>query len=148
VTERESGSMTVELVVLTPVLVLFALFAIAVGRYEMARDQVIGAARAGAEAASVASSPSQADAVARAAAMSGADNLGHTCSNLKVTTDTSDFATENSIGVEGSVSVEGSVGVTVACQVSYSGLLFPGMPGSTMVRAVQTAPIDPYRTVQ
>jgi Flp pilus assembly protein TadG len=135
-TRDEPGSMTVELVVLTPVLVLFALLGVAFGRYELAREAVIGAARAAAEAASVVASPSQAEPAASSAAAPGVEGLGHACTALTVETDVSDF-------VPG-----GSVRVTVSCQVSFSDLLVPGVPGSTVVRVVQTAPIDPYRSVQ
>ena len=45
-------------------LVLFALLAIALGRYELAREQVIGAARDAAEAASVVPSAAQAESAA------------------------------------------------------------------------------------
>jgi len=41
------GSLTVELVVLTPVIILFVLVALALGRFELAHEQVVDAARAG-----------------------------------------------------------------------------------------------------
>lgn len=41
----------------------------------------------------------------------------------------------------------GYVTVSVTCQVSLSDLSAPGIPGSTIIRASTTAPIDPYRSV-
>jgi hypothetical protein len=40
------------------------------------------------------------------------------------------------------------VTVTVICRVSVADLSVPGMPGSVVVRATSSAPIDPYRSVQ
>ncbi len=131
----ERGSFTVELVLLTPVLVVFALLAIGLGRYELGREQVIGAARAAAEAASVAPTAADAQSEAIGAATPVTQGLGHTCSAFDVTTDASGF------------SPGGSVSVTVTCRVDFSDLLVPGLAGTTTVSAVQVAPIDPYRSV-
>ena len=49
----DGGSLTVELVVLTPVLLIIALATLVFGRVSEARQQVVEAARAGAEAAAV-----------------------------------------------------------------------------------------------
>jgi len=135
-TETSRGSMTVELVLLTPVIVLFALMAVGMGRYEIAREEIVGAARAAAESASVVASPSEAAAAASSTAMSGLQGLGGSCSGTRISTDTADF-------VPG-----GSVTVTVSCEVSFADLLVPGMPGSAVIRVVESAPIDPYRSVQ
>jgi hypothetical protein len=132
----ESGSLTVELVLLTPIIVVFALLAVGLGRYELAREAVIGSARASAEAAAVAASASQAQAAASTSAGPGVSDLGNGCASLEVSTDTSQFAPG------------GSVSVTVTCRISFADLLVPGLPGSTTVTAVQSAPIDPYRSVQ
>lgn len=135
VRNSEVGSMTVELVLLVPVVVMFALLAVGFGRYELARQQIIGAARAGAEAAAVVESPSEAPPAAQSAAAPGIQSLGHACVGLEVATDTTHFQPG------------GFVRVTVSCQVSFSDLLVPGLPGSAVVTAAQSAPIDPYRSV-
>ncbi len=132
---RDHGSMTVELVLLVPIVVVFALLAVGFGRYELARQQVIGAARAGAEAAAVVASPSDAQPAAQSAATPGIESLGHDCVELEVGTDTARFEPG------------GFVRVSVTCHVAFSDLLVPGLPGSAVVSAVQTAPIDPYRSV-
>jgi TadE-like protein len=132
----ESGSLTAELVLLTPVVVIFALFAVGLGRYELAREAVIGSARAAAEAAAVAESASQAQAAASTSAEPEVQALRNGCTDLIVDTNTSQF------------DPGGSVSVKVSCRISFSDLLVPGFPGSTVVTAVQVAPIDPYRSVQ
>ncbi|MCL4413865.1 MAG: pilus assembly protein [Actinobacteria bacterium] len=133
--QYESGSMVVELVVLVPLLVLVALLCVALGRFEMAREQVIGAARSGAEAASVMATASQAEAAASAAAVPSVFGQARACSHLGVRTNVSRYEPG------------GSVAVTVACQVSLSDLFVPGVPGVVRVEATEDAPIDPYRVV-
>ena len=129
------GSLTVELVVLTPVVALFLIVALAFGRYSLAREQVVGGARAAADAVSVAGSAAQAEQVATAAAMPVLQS-SHSCTNPTVTVDAGSFA-------PGSV-----VRVSVTCRVALSDLLVPGFPGTTTVGAVQDAAIDPYRAIQ
>ena len=131
----ERGSISTELVVLVPVLVLFLLIAVALGRYESVRQQVIGAARAAADAAAVVSSPSQAQAAAYLAAGSVV-TARWACAGLVVSTDVSRF-------VPGGV-----VRVDVTCRIDLSDLVVPGLPGATSVSSVQVATIDPYRAVQ
>jgi len=135
-TSGENGSLTVELVVLTPVVVMFVLVTVAFGRFELAREQVVGAARAGAEAAAVVPSAADAQSAAFAAAAPVVANQAHTCTQLNVVTDTEHF-------VPG-----GYVGVAVSCQIDFSDLLIPGFPGHVVVHADVNAPIDPYRSVQ
>jgi hypothetical protein len=129
------GSMTVELVVLTPVIILFVLVALAMGRFELAREQVVSAARAGAEAASVVSVAGDAQSTALSVVSPDISDQVHTCADLTVVTDTSHF-------IPG-----GSVSVTVSCQIGFTDLLIPGFPGHEVVQATVTAPIDPYRSL-
>lgn len=132
----ERGSMTVELVVLTPVLVLFMLIAVSFGRVERARQEVVAAARAGAEAASVMPSAGQAGVAASEAAVPSVFGQQFTCHPFEVSTNTSDFRPG------------GSVAVSVSCSVNLSDLLVPGFPGSVNISASRSAPVDPYRVVQ
>ena len=131
----ETGSAAVEAVVLVPVLVLFAVLAIGFGRYEMLRAELIGDARAGAEAASVMQSPQQASAAAEAVASPGGLQQGGMCARPRVVTDTSDF-------VPG-----GTVRLSVSCSANLAGLGIPGLTGVAGVTVAQGAPIDEYRTV-
>ena len=131
----DGGSLTVELVVLTPVVFLFAVMVLAFGRVADAHEQVAEAARAGAQAAAVAPSAAQAAAAAESDADEGLIDRSTLCASAQVTTDTQSF-------VPG-----GSVRVTVVCRVDLADLSVPGLPGSTSVRATAVAPIDPYRAV-
>ena len=131
----ERGSLTVELVVLTPVLLIMALSMLAFGRVAETRQQVVEAARAGAEAASIAPDAARAEVASGAAAGGGTDSFSRSCLEPVVLTDASQFHPG------------GSVTVTVVCHVPLADVAIPGIPGSTVVRASSTAPIDPYRSV-
>lgn len=128
--------MTAELVVLTPVVVLFALLAVGLGRYQAARQEVTDAAHAGAEAASIAAGSSGAGSAAQETAMAALGSQAHMCHSPIVTTDVSSFGSG------------GSVRVTVICHVDLSDLLVPGFPGGVSVTSMQVAPIDPFRMVR
>lgn len=120
---------------LTSVVMIFALLAIALGRYEATRAQVIGAARAAAEAAAVVPSATQAPSAASAAAIPELTGNGASCKRSTVSTDTWRFAPGS------------NVSVTVTCTVELSDLGVPGLPGEATVVVTQVAPIDPYRAV-
>ena len=130
------GSVTAELVVLAPVLFLFALVAVGLGRYQGARQEVVDAAHAGAEAASLAATSAGAGPAAQGSALAALQAQTHMCPNPLVTTDVSGFRSG------------GAVRVTVACRVGLSDLFVPGLPGNSTVTATETAPIDPYRVVR
>lgn len=134
-TRGDRGSLTVEVVVLAPVVVMFALATLAFGRVSQARQQVVEAARAGAQAAAVGSDATDAQQAAQTAASNGILASSHTCSNPQITANVAHF-------VPG-----GYVVVEVTCHVELSDLLVPGLPGSTTVQASSTAPIDPYRSM-
>jgi Flp pilus assembly protein TadG len=129
------GSLSVELVVLTPVLALFLLVSLAFGRYALAREQMVGGARAAADAAAIAGSALVAQRTAVAAATPVLQS-NHSCTHPSVSVDVASFA-------PGAV-----VRVSVSCRVDFSDLLVPGFPGSTTISAVQAAVIDPFRTIQ
>jgi len=131
----EKGSLTVELVVLTPVLLLVVLVVVAFGRVAEARQQVVEAARAGAELASVQPDGAAAEQEAELDATVGTSDHALTCATETVTTDISHFRPR------------GHVTVTVTCRVPLADLSVTGLPGSTTVQATSTAPIDPYRSV-
>ncbi|MHB1548970.1 MAG: TadE/TadG family type IV pilus assembly protein [Acidimicrobiales bacterium] len=134
-TRDERGSLTVELVVLLPVLAAFLLAVVAAGRIEHARELVAGAARAGAEIASVQATAPEAEADARSAASLGLIGPAQLCPAGSVDTGTGQFFPG------------GTVTVKVRCRVPLSGFVLPGLPGTTVVRAVAVAPIDPYRAM-
>ena len=114
----ESGSVTAELVLLTPLLLLLLLFVVALGRLSGARLEVDGAAAQAARAASIARDPATAVAMATqtATAALGSDHV--TCAQLTVSTNTAQFAPG------------GSVAVTVTCTVALSDLTGLRLPAS------------------
>jgi Flp pilus assembly protein TadG len=130
----ESGSVTAELVLLTPLLILLLLFVVALGRLAGARLDVDGAAAQAARAASIAADPSAAAAMARqtVSAALGSDDV--TCGQLTVSTDTAQF------------SPGGSVAVTVTCVVGLSDLTGLRLPASESVTSTATSVIDIYRS--
>jgi len=131
----ERGSFTVELVVLTPIITLFVLMTLAFGRYALAREQVVGGARAAADAVAVAGSAGQAQQSALAAAIPILQS-SRSCIDPKVAVDSQSFA-------PGAV-----VRVTVSCRVELSDLIASGLPGSTTVQVSESAVVDPYRAAR
>lgn len=133
---NESGSVTAELVLLTPLLILLLLFVVALGRLSGARLEVDGAAAQAARAASIAQDPTTATAMATqtATAALGSDHV--TCTQLTVSTNTIQFAPG------------GSVAVTVTCTVALTDLTGLRLPASEAVSSRATAVIDTFRTSQ
>ena len=131
----DRGSLTVELVVLTPILLIVAMATLVFGRVSEARQQVVEASRAGAEAAAILPTVGTAQWVGAINAVINLIGRNHTCAHVSITTDTGNFV------------AGGYVTVHVSCLVLLSDLAFPGMPGSTIVQASATAPLDPYRSV-
>lgn len=129
------GSATVELVILTPVVMLFVLFVVAIGRFEIVRSQVTGVARDAVEAAAVAPDALAALQAASAAAPPVAAGGGSPCRHLVVHTDVAAFRPG------------GSVTVTVRCAVPFADLAVPGLPGLAPVSSTVVAPIDTFRGV-
>jgi Flp pilus assembly protein TadG len=130
----EAGSVTAELVLLTPLLILLLLFVVALGRLAGARLDVDGAAAQAARAASIARDPATATAIAQqtATAALGSDDV--TCAQLSVNTDTALFTPG------------GSVAVTVTCSVSLSDLSGLRLPASESISSRFVAVIDQYRS--
>jgi hypothetical protein len=126
----------VELIVLAPVVFVFVFTALAFGRFELAREQVIGAARAGAEAASVVPSAIDAESAAANAVDPIIADPSDVCAAVSVRTDTTHF-------VPG-----GFVRVVVECQIDLSDLFVPGFSGHENVQETVIAPIDPFRSLQ
>ncbi len=131
----ERGSVTAELVILTPLLILFLLFVVALGRLAGARIEVDGAAAQAARAASIARSPAAATAVAKETASSALSSEHVTCAHLAVGVDTADF-------VPG-----GSVAVTVSCAVDLSTLTGLHLPVTDILSNRFVEPIDAYRSL-
>ena len=125
----------VELAVMTPVLFALALCILVFGRVSEARQEVVEASRAGAQAAALLPSPDSAMRAAADGAVVSLFSATGVCAHPQVSTDVSQFHPG------------GHVTVSVTCQVPLSDLSAPGVPGSATIRGSSTAPIDPYRSV-
>lgn len=128
----ERGSLAIELVILTPILVIFMMVLVALGRIVEAQGQVDGAARDAARAASI----GQDGAIGQQNAEQAADGDlrgGAKCSSAPAVSFTggTDFAPG------------GQVSVTVECQISLPGLSFIGF-GNKLITGHATAPIDQF----
>ena len=128
----DAGSVTLELSILAPaVLVLLALVVVA-GRLSIAHQEVDHAAQTAARAASLARDPATATSTATSAARRELDSGDLHCAAVRVTVDTSGFAVP--------VGRPAAVTATVTCTVSLSVLAVPGIPGSRQVTATATSP--------
>lgn len=130
---RERGSATAELVLVTPLLILFVLFIVGLGRLAHARAMVNDAAAQAARAASLAYlSPGQAAATAQQTAAAALASAGLACASQSTSVDT------------GSDRPGGSITVTLTCQVNLASVTAAGFPGTETLRATFTSPIDTY----
>jgi Flp pilus assembly protein TadG len=134
---RERGSVSVELALLAPVLLLLLSFAIWAGRTQIARNAVQEAARAAARDASLASDAAAAQASATAQARQTLARQDLRCQELDVVVDTAGFRTP--------LGVSGDVTVSVRCAIAMTDLLAPGLPGSVTVTASFASPVDAFR---
>jgi len=133
----ERGSTSLELAVLTPVLLVLLALTIAVGRVSVAHGAVDQSAADAARAASLARTPAQAQADASDAAATTLAQQGLSCTQLTVTVDTSGFAVP--VGQSAQVSAQ------VQCVVDLGDLAVPGLPGSLTETALMTSPLDVHR---
>ena len=131
----EHGSATAELVILTPLFILFLLFVVALGRLAGARIDVDGAAAQAARAASIARNPATAMTTAQQTAASALSSQHITCAHLTVSVDTANFTPG------------GSVAVTVSCSVNLTGLTGLQLPAAETVTNRAVSPIDRYRSL-
>lgn len=128
----DRGTLTVELVLLTPLLFALLAFLVGLGRAADARGRLVGAVRDAARAASLATTPAAASRAARDTALANLQGAGLECRNPQVTTDTSSFQPG------------GTVRVTIRCALDLSQLVVSGLPGRTTLSADAAAPLDTY----
>ncbi|MFI0487445.1 TadE family protein [Actinomadura sp. 9N215] len=128
----ERGSMSLEMVLVTPIFVAFLLFLAAAGRMVDAQSQVDGAARDAVRAASIARSASSAQSFAAETAAAGLRDNKWCAGGPSVQTDVSDWRPG------------GRVGVTITCDVDLGDLSFIGLPGTKRLQGDAIAPIDTF----
>jgi Flp pilus assembly protein TadG len=132
---RDRGSAAAEMVLLTPLLMLFLLLIVAAGRLVQGRLEVDSAARQAARAASLAPGPSAAAADATATAQSALASQHITCDPMSVTPDLGDFTPG------------GQVTVQVSCTVSLTGLGLLHLGGAETITSTFASPVDEYRGI-
>ena len=136
--DRERGSATLELAILTPALLLLLGLLVLAGRVQVAASAVEHAAQVAAREASLARTTEAAQAAATSAADRELSAQDIRCAPSSVLIDSSGFAAP--------VGQPGTVTATITCTVTFSDLAIPGLPGSRTLTAVATSPLDRYRT--
>ena len=129
---HEGGAMTVELVLLTPLLFALLAFLVGLGRAADARGRLTGAVRDSARTASLAPTPQAARDAARRTALADLTQAGLECRRPQVHTDTRGFRPG------------GQVAVTIRCTLDLSALVLSGLPGQRTLTADATVPLDTY----
>ncbi|MFE1322256.1 TadE/TadG family type IV pilus assembly protein [Kitasatospora phosalacinea] len=135
----DRGSFAIEAALLVPVVLSFALMAVAAGRLQTTGAVVDAAARAGARAASLARSP-------EAARQDAADAVGQALAarSVKCTAEPTGDPQYGSLATTGGTLT--TVTVRVSCTVPLSDLLgLDGVPGSKTVTGTFTSVLDRYR---
>jgi Flp pilus assembly protein TadG len=134
---RQRGSVTIELAILAPSIMLLASFAMLVGRISLANAAVDAAAYSAARAASLARDPATAQSRAETSVQTTVDAQDLHCLNLFVTVDASQFERE--------VGEPASVTVTVECRVDLAAGAMPGMDTDRWISAQYSSPLDQFR---
>ncbi|WP_338071600.1 TadE family protein [Actinomadura bangladeshensis] len=128
----DRGSMSLEMVIVTPIFIAFLLFLAGAGRMVDAKSQVDGAARDAARAASIARSAGSAQSLAAETAAAGMRGTDWCSGGPSVQTDVSNWGPG------------GRVGVTVTCDVDLGDLAFIGLPGTKRLQGHAIAPVDTF----
>ncbi|GAB3947739.1 pilus assembly protein [Kribbella albertanoniae] len=127
--ERERGSMAVEMVILAPVMMAFVLLVVACGRYVAVRGDIEAASRDAVRAASLERSAGKGTAAADRVAAVAVEHPER-CAPAELT---GDFV------------AGGTITITITCDVSYAGLGLLGLPGSKRVSVSSSAPMDTHK---
>ncbi len=133
----ERGVVTLEFVVLTPVLIALLGLLVMAGRVAIASNSVQAAADEAARSASISRTASAARSGAEAGARRSLARQDLRCATVRVEVDTGGFATP--------VGLPARVSATVTCVVQLADLALPGFPGSRTVTATAVSPLDTYR---
>jgi len=129
----DAGFTALELVVITPVLVVMLLLVVGFGRLTHGRQLVDQAAAAAARAATLDANPVQAERDARAEAAATLTQAGVSCAAFTTSVDTSQFYPG------------GQVTVTVRCITRLSSLGLAGFPGAKTFTATASSTLEQFR---
>lgn len=133
----ERGSASIEAAIGVPAFGLFVGLIIFGGRTAMTHEAVQTAAADAARTASISRSAGEASRTARTAARESLANQGINCRSITVRIDTSGF--------RAAVGEPGTVRARVQCRLELSDLSVPGVPGTRMISASMSSPLDEYR---
>lgn len=136
----DRGSITLELAILAPALLVMFALVLAVGRITTTGAAVEQSAAAAARAASLARSAGHAEHAAQAAAQASLSGGDVDCADLRVALELGGFAAE--------VGTAATVTASVSCAVPLGDLAVPGLPGWHTLEASMTSPLDRYRARQ
>ena len=135
---RDDGSATVELAVITPLVLLVLALLVAGGRMVTAHASLDAASTAAARAASLARTPAAATSAAQSTGAATLHQHGVSCHDTSLHADTAALTTAPGVG--------GQVTVTSHCSVALADLLVPGLPGSVPLTSEASSPLDPFRS--
>lgn len=133
----ERGSAAIEAAIGLPTFLLFLGLLIAGGRLALAHQALQSAAADAARTASIARDASDANASAQQEAATSLNNQNLRCRSTQVSVDTSGFRVPTGQAAD--------VTVTLTCRVDLADLSVPGVPGSRLIRATMSSPIDTWR---
>ena len=129
----DDGSVTTELVIITPIAIALLCLVALVGRTSTAHEQVNEAARDAARSASFERDAGSAEDAAQMTAATSLDSGGFHCATKTVSVDTTAFYPG------------GQVAVTVQCEVSLSDLGLIALSGTRNVTSSAVSVVDLYK---
>lgn len=132
---RDAGFSSLELVIITPVLLAMLLLVVGFGRLTHGRQLVEQAAAAAARAATLDNTPDQASRDAKQAAHDTLDQAGVSCRSFNAYVDVRDFRPG------------GQVFVRITCTTSLSDLIMVGFPGTKTLSASASSPLEELRQI-
>ncbi|OLO25984.1 hypothetical protein PZ61_0237005 [Streptomyces sp. MNU77] len=133
----DRGSLSLEAVILFPVLIMVLLLVVAFGRIGSASNAVDTAARNAARAASLERTGGSASTAGSQVARSVLTEQGLQCTATSVSVSTGGFAAP--------IGEPASTTATVTCTVRLSDIGLPGLPGAKTMTSSFTSSIDSYR---
>ncbi|MFI5987007.1 TadE/TadG family type IV pilus assembly protein [Streptomyces sp. NPDC051555] len=134
---NDRGALSLEAVILFPVIILVLLLVVALGRIGSAHNAVDTAARNAARAASLERTGGSASGAGQQMAHSVLSQQGLQCTATSVSVSTDGFSAP--------IGTPASTTATVTCTVRLSDIGLPGLPGAKTMTSSFTSSIDSYR---
>lgn len=136
-TQCDRGALSLEAMVLFPVLIMVLLLVVAAGRVTSSHNAVDSAARNASRAASLERNGGSASSAGQETAREVLAQQGLQCTSTSVSISTGGFSAR--------IGEPASTTATVTCVVNLSDIALPGLPGSKTMTSSFTSPIDSYR---